>query len=524
MIFKSIKRNLVLVVFLIYSGCSIDKIKSPIMPVWDVSYTLPLVNRTEIVIDRIKGEKGIFIDSSSQRLLIKFDSTETSTKSIDEIFSDKISFEDDFAIKPQQVDTISFESFVSDDSVFLEEFHLYKGTLDYQIVNYLNRDVSVNVIVPGFKNEITGDTLSFNVKVNPNDSVRKTLDLKNYRYRMTQNPFGGLNNGFYIKGFAKIGAGYSGDSVALKVKLKELGFNYLKGKVKPYRDEIKPKIHALEIDEDLKDMLPKVNVYGAKLILEFNASLNNLEGRLEDFQVVGTFKSSPNKKFLKIKNREKLDTTITLSQSKIEINLDDIAINEFINPIVPDSITYSGKFVINPGYKSVEVTLPDSIRVNSRIVLFSTFQIDSVSRTDTIEVSLYEDVKDQIDRLQEGIITLDVDNGLPMGFTITGYLVDSLNQKLIYFTREKGTGASDDSTFTILSALVNNEGVVVQSSKQQKKISINKEDIQKLKRTKKAILKVLIYTTEGKKVFLQATDKISIKVSSTIGVRVDLGD
>lgn len=524
MIFKSIKRNLVLVVFLIYSGYSIDKIKSPIMPIWDVSYTLPLVNQTEIVIDRIKGEKGIFIDSSSHGLLIKFDSTETSTILIDEIFSDEISFDDDFAIKPQQVDTISFESFVADDSVQLEEFRLYKGNLEYEVVNYLNRDVSVKLTVPGFKNELTGDTLSFNVQVMPYESLKRTLDLKDYHYRMIQNPFGGSNTGFYINGFARIDSGYSGDSVTLKIKLKNLGFDYLKGKVKPYRDEIKPNTHALEIDEDLKDILPKVNVYGAKLILEFNASLNNLEGRLENFQVVGTFKSSPNKKFLKIKNREILDTTITLTQSKIEINLDDIAINEFLNPVVPDSITYSGRFIINPGYKSIEVILPDSIRVNARIVLFSTFQIDSVSRTDTVEVSIDEEAKDQIDRLDEGIITLDIDNGFPIGFTITGYLLDSLNQKLLYFTREKGTGDASDTTFTIVPAIINNEGVVISSSKQVKKISLTADEIQRLKRSKKAIIHVLVYTTEGRKVIFQATDRISLKVTSTIGLRVDFGD
>lgn len=508
---------------MIFAGC-IDKIKSPVMPVWDVSYTLPLVNRTEIVIDRIKGEKGIFIDSSSQGLLIKFDSTETSTKSIDEIFSDKVSFEDEFLIKPQQVDTITFESFVADDSVQLEEFRLYKGYLEYEVVNYLNRDVSVNVTVPGFKNEVTGDTLSFNVQVNPYETVKRTLDLKNYHYRMTQNPFGGSNTGFYIKGFARIGSGYSGDSVALKIKLKDFGFNYLKGKVKPYSDEIKPKTHALEIAEDLKDILPKVNVYGAKLILEFNANLNNLEGRLENFQVIGLFKSSPNKKFLKIKNRERLDTTITFNQSRIEINLDDFAINDFLNPTVPDSISYTGNFIINPNYKSIEVILPDSIKINFRLILLSSVQINNVSHTDTIEISLDEKAKDQIDKLQVGEITLDIDNGLPIGFTITGYLLDSLNQKLLYFTREKGTGGSDDTTFTIVPALVNNEGVVTLSSKQMKKISINKEDIQKLKRAKKAILSVLFYTTEGKKVFLQATDRISVKVTSTIGVTVDLGD
>jgi hypothetical protein len=507
-------------VLLLISGC-IDQIKSPVMPIWDVSYSIPVLNRTEVVIDRIKGEKGIFVDSA-QNLILKFDTTEVKTKSLDEIFADNIEYDDEFSIKPQNVDTLIFESFVSDDSVYLEEFHLYKGTLIYKVENRLDKKVNLNITIPGFTKRVGGtiDTLKFEMMVQPNSSGQKTIDLRNYRYRYTTNPLGGTNYGFHIKGYAKIDAGYSGDSIKTKVQIKNLGFNYLKGKVKPYEDEIKPKTEALDLDQEIKDILPKVQVYGAKVILTPNTTMKNLEVRLRDFQIVGTFKTSAQKKYLKIKNRSIIDTIISLDRSSIELNIDDVAINEFFSPVVPDSISYSGKIIANPNYKTIDVTLPDTIKFNVRFIGYSIFRIDNASRTDTVEIDLKDEDKDNLNKVNGASLTLDIDNGLPIAFQITGYLLDAQNRKLFYFTREQGTGAPSDTVFTITPASIDNEGKVSQSATQKKILSLNKDEVEKLKRMKKAIIYVVFSTTNGKKVLLRANDRIKLKLTSSVSLRV----
>ncbi len=517
---SKIKILIVFILILSISGC-IQKIKSPVMPIWDVSYHIPVINRTETVIDRIKGESGIFVDST-QNLVLKFDSSQVETKSLDEIFSDNIKYDDEFSIRPQNVDTLIFESFVSDDSVYLEEFHLYRGTLVYQVENRLNKKINLNITIPGFTKNVSNsiDTLKFEMIVGPNSSSQKTIDLKDYHYRFTPNPFGGSNYGFYIRGYAKIDAGYSGDSIKTKVQINNLGFNYLKGRIKPYKDEIKPKTEPIDIDQDIKDILPKLQVYGAKLILTSNTSTRNLEVQLKDFQVVGKFKSSSQTNFLKIKNQSILDTVISFDTPSIELNIDDFAINEFLSPSAPDSISYSGKIIVNPNYKSIDVSLPDTIKFDVRFVGYTIFRIDNATRTDTVEIDLKQEDRDQLDKVKNASLILDIDNGLPIGFQITGYLLDSLNNKLLYFTRERGTGEISDTIFTIIPAIVDNEGKVVQSVSQKKILSLNSDEIEKIKRMKKAIVRVVISTTNGQKVMLRAEDNIKVKLTISISYRL----
>ncbi len=509
----------VLICLILIPGC-IDKIKSPVMPVWDVTYSIPVVNRTETVAERIKGVSGIFIDSTSQHLLVKFDSTRVESKPLDEIFSDKIEYEDEFAIKPQNVDTIKFESFVKDDSVQLEEFHLYKGTLLYEVSNYLDKKIDVNVTIPGFTKGLS-DTLKFEIIVPPNSTVTKSIDLKNYKYRQVSNPISDSGYGFYIKGYAKIDAGYSGDSVKTKFKINNLGFNYVKGKIKPYEEELKSKSFFVDVDEEAKDIIPKVQVYGAKILLTPSTTINDFEVQLKNFEIIGSFVNKPTIKKLKIKNKSTIDTTISLNEKPIVFNLDDLDIEDFLNEGVPDSISYRGKFIVNPNYRSIEIILPDTIQFEIQFLIYSIFRINYASRTDTAEIEIPDDYIEQLDKVNESKLIIDVDNGLPFGVKITGFLLDSLNRKLIYITREQGGETPNDTVFQIISASVNNEGVVINSAKQTKVISLSKDDTEKIKRAKKAIVNVVAYTTNGQKVFLRSGDRISFKVRSSISVKVD---
>lgn len=524
------KRNIALIIFIILSiwGC-IDKLKSPVLPIWDAQYSIPVISRTETISERIKGTRGIFIDSTSQYLLLKFDSSEVTNKSLDDIFSDNLKFEGDFSIKPQNVDTIIFESFVSDDSVYLDEFHLYKGNIFYEVRNYLDKEISLSLVFPGFTKQIGSniDTLKFQINVPANTKRSKQVDLSNYHYNKSiTNPLGGSNNyGFYVKGYAAIlGSDYSGDSVSMSININKLGFNYFKGKVKPYRLEIKSKYKAIDYDKELNDILPKIYVYGAKLIISPNTSITNLEVQLKNFRITGLFKSGAPKKYLRLNNKSVIDTIISLDRPSIEFSLDNFSINEFISPEIPDTIGYEGEIIINPNYKTLELSLPDTLKLEARLNLYTIFKIDNPSRTDTIEITLDDKAIKNIDRLKSGELTLDIDNGFPIGFRIVGYFLDSLNQKLLYFTREKGTGEVSDTTFWLRPAQVNSEGLVISSVKQKKIIKLNSDEIEKLKKIKKAIIRVLVYSTEGKKVMLTSKDKVSIKGIITLTAHVNLGD
>lgn len=526
---KSLKRYLHIVVISVSLCCltiaCFDEIKSPVLPKWDVEYFIPLLNKTEIIKDRIKGEKGIFIDSTTQELLLKFDSTEVKTQSLEKFFANNISFDENFTVKTNRVDTLTFSSYIVDDSVYIDQMKLFKGKLEFKVKNYLNKTVNVYFVVVNFSKNVSGriDTLNTNMIIAGNSTSTKSVDLSNYVFnKLTASPISGTpGNGIYIKGFIKTVSGYEGDSIVVNMKLDSLGFSFVKGRFKPYETEIKSKTNKLEVSDDARDILPKINVYGAKIIFTPNTNIQDLELRLKNFQVVGTFKNSTQKKYLKINNRTVLDTIISLGQSKIEFNLDDFAINDFISPTIPDSITYSGDVIINPNYKSFSASFPDTIKFNSRILIYSIFKIDNASKTDTLDLNLTDDDKKTFDNFNYANLELFIENHIPIGFKVNGYFIDERNNKLFYFTRERGDGSPSDTTLNIQASIINSEGLTVQSSKQNKKIIISKDDLSKIKLAKKAILKVVLYSSDGKKVKLSANDRIHFRASLQFKAKLD---
>lgn len=529
---KKIKSNLKIflpIIAIFVLGDCLDIPDEFVAPTWDLEVNVPILNRTETVKDLIKNEKNIYIDSSTADLLIKYDSVETESKSLVDIFKDNIKFEDDFVVKPKNVDTLTFETFVKDDSVSLDEARFSHGKLEYKLNNYLNRSVSINVTVPGFTKVTPSgvDTLKFDISAGANNSANKSIDVNGYVYKqLASNPLGTPGSGFYVKGFAKIGAGYSGDSVVVNFKLEKLAFSYLKGKIKPYKTEIKEKRSKLTDNQDAKDILPKVSIYGAKLTFKSNATLQNVEVGLRNFQVVGIFKTGEPNKFLKIRGKTVLDTNISLSDPIINISIDDIAINEFLSPKVPDSISYKGDIVVNPNYKTLEASLPDSIKYEIGFNIFSIFKINYAVKTDTLKdaIDIKDDDKKHLDKAKEAELTLEFDNGFPIGFTLNGYFVDSLYNYLFHVTRQEGTGSVSDTTLQISAANVDAEGKVSSSVSQSRKIKLAKEDFQKLKMAKHLILTANAHTTGGQKVYLRANDKVQLRVYGKVKVLVDFSD
>jgi hypothetical protein len=502
---RKIEYNLMigfLIILAIMPNACLDVPEEFVAPTWDIEVNIPILNRTETVKELIKNEKNIYIDSSTADLLIKYDHTNTESKALVDVFKDNIKFEDNFIVKPKDVDTLTFEAFVKDDSVDLDEAKFTGGTIEYKLNNYLNRQVSVNVTIPGFTKATPSgvDTFKFDISAAANSFAVKSINFGGYHYkRLTSNPLGSPGSGFYIKGFAKIGAGYSGDSVVINVKLEKLAFSYLKGKIKPYKTELKEMRSELIDNQDVKDILPKVYVYGAKLRFKSNLTLQNVEVGLRNFQVAGIFKSGAPDKLLKIKGKTILDTNISLSERTLNI---------------PDSISYKGDIIVNPNYKTIEASLPDTISYEIGFNIYSIFKIDYAQKTDTLKesIKIKEDDKKHLDKAKEAELTIEINNGFPVGFMLNGYFVDSLYNYLFHVTRQEGTGIASDTSLQVTAANIDAEGKVSSSVQQTRKVKLTAVDFQKLKSARHLIITANAHTTNGKKVYLRANDKIQIKV------------
>ncbi|MCX8011346.1 MAG: hypothetical protein N3A61_09350, partial [Ignavibacteria bacterium] len=220
---------------------------------------------------------------------------------------------------------------------------------------------------------------------------------------------------------------------------------------------------------------------------------------------------------------------ISLSNQPIVFSIGSFAIREFLSPKVPDSISYKGEIVINPNYKTIEINLPNVISYSYQFNMYSIFRIDNVDRTDTSEIWSDKDwnSKDKkefdkrIENASEMELTMEIDNGLPIGFSLTGFLADTSYKKLFAITRQEGTGSSSDSVMTILPANIDSEGKVSSSVFQTKKIKLTRDEILKIKNAKYLILKGIVSTSNGRKVYFRANDYIKLKAYGTFKVKFD---
>lgn len=513
---KILKNLLILSLIFVFFSC-IGEIKSPVLPTWESEFKLPLIDRSETLAELIKNEKNIFIDSAT--MLIKFDSTKTESKPINEIFKDDIKFDNHSVVKISTINSLRFSTVISDDSVNLEEAKILYGALNYTVHNHLDKNIQARIAVPGFKKNNT-DTLKFDIFVNSKSSATKKINLSNYHYKvLPQYP-----NGIYVEGeFTVFGDNYSGDSISLDFKLDSLAFNYIKAKTKPYFTEIKPSTSYIDLDKDAKDILPKVDIKGAKVYLSSNINYNdNIEVRLKNFQVIGLFKNGAQPKLLKINGKTTLDTIVKLNKTQI-LSVDNFEINEFLYPEVPDSITYKGELVFNPFNKTIEIFLPDTIKYTYRLEIASIIKMNDASKTDTVKIDpLDQDQKDNLDRVLGGEITIELDNYFPVGMQLIAYLTDSTYKKLIYISREKGDGSTSDTIFSISPAPVNSQGEATgQVTTQKKKFKITKEEVQKVKEVRYLIFNVIAYTTEKKMVYVRPNMKYYIRVYGSFKLNID---
>lgn len=494
----------------------IGEIKSPVFPTWETEFRLPLLDRSETLAEIVKDEKNIFVDSVA--MLLRFDSTTTKSTTLNEMFKNDVKYDNHSVIKINSVNYIKFGILAFEDSVNLEEAKIYYGALNYTVTNHLDKPISAKFIVPGFKKNNT-DTLKFEISVNPKDSGTKKIDLKNYHYKMLPE----YPNGIRIEGEATIGDNYSGDSITFDLKLDSLAFNYLKGKTKPYFTKIDQKTTYLDLDKDIKDILPKVDVRGAKVYLSTNLSFNNnIEARLKNFQVLGIFKNGSSPKKLKINGKEILDTIITLNKTQI-LSVDNFAINEFLSPQVPDSITYMGELVFNPGNKVMEISIPDTVFYTYKLEVLSICKLDNFTRTDTSDIkALDKDQKENLDKVIGGEITIEIDNPFPIGFELVGYLTDSSFNKLIYVTREKGDGSLGDTTFSLIPAPIDASGEVTGPAANQKKFfKISKDEIQKVKEVRHLIFHVIANSTNKKMVYIRPKMRYNVRAYGQFQINVD---
>lgn len=525
MIVNNFKKYFLVILFALgffSSSCS-DKSKEILNPIFDFTIDLSLSEREYSMGEIIRRQNQITVDSGS--FLLKFSTDEIKKDTtIDAFFADIFNLDQDTTFQVLVSDTISVEMIIRRDSIRVDEAEMDGGLIIYQFTNYSSKNSEFELILPGFIKTVGTrvDTLKIGGLIPGNQTVNYQNNLEDYVYKQpATQPFGSTRPGFWIKGKMILAGGSPGDSIKIYSDVQDLRFKRMKGRFKPLSLGKKEQTFENLLASDISDIIKKVTFDSINVKIVGKTSID-LPIRLNDFEVVGSFKSGAPSINLHFSSATSFDTVIAANATTtLNFNNVNTDINTFLAKS-PDSIKIISEIILNPTYVSGEVLSKDSISFSFGVDAWSKFSINDAGFTDTLKVDFGTDARDKIAKGKSGTITIYFNNGIPLEAELIGILTDSLYGPLMYITRDMLT--SSDSIVRIGGAFVNVDGRVTSPNIQTVKIDLPQSDILKLKNAYYLIQRFSLSTKDKRVVYLSSKDQIKVRITGNVRVQFDSDD
>jgi hypothetical protein len=519
-ILKFNKRFLLLAInlSLIFIACS-EKAKDIFNPTFQNQIEFSLSDKIYKMEEVVKRQSQIKVDSG--KYLLKFSTDEIrKDTTIDAFNADFFEMDVDTMFYVLISDTIDTQMIIRRDSVGVQEADLASGYLQLRFINYTNKPAFFELTLPGFT-KTTGqtiDTLKIGGLISANTTENFERDLSGFQYKQPANqPFGTTRPGFWLKGKIFLQGGTFGDSVRVYSHVQDIKFNRIKGRFKPFSLGVKDQTLKNALSSDISEFISKVTFDSIRVKMVGMTTLN-FPVRLTDFRVKGIFSSGKPPISLKFGNRDYLDTTI-FSNGQIVLNFDNTNtnINTFLSA-VPDSININSVMILNPNYESGEVYANDSISFSFQVDAWSRFAVNQAEWTDTFDIDISNDAREKMKKAEEGRIVIYSTNEVPFETNLVGLVTDSLFNPLFYLTKDEVT--HNDTMVTLNGAITNPQGEVISPAYQTVVINLSKDEIEKLSRGYKLLQRFSLSTTEGRVAEVSAKSKMSLRISGRIKIQL----
>ncbi|MGB9663817.1 MAG: hypothetical protein ACPL25_02695 [Ignavibacteria bacterium] len=498
----------------------IDQIKEPVMPSWDVELNLPIGTK-KITIEEIANRQEQIVISPARTLKFSTDPVEADT-SLSFLFSNTFDMQADTSF-PVIGTSIQFNMIAGRDSVRMDSAEIQDGQVRYRMKNNNAFPVSVSFTFPGFT-RVTGNTIdTFKIQADlaANQTVEVTNQISNYKYKQPPNqPFGSTRPGVWIIGKLNSSVIGIGQTVEINFQLENLRFRSFSGKVKPF--DLGSRNQQLEnaLSGSLKDFIKAVTFNQAFLTLTTSTTFKGFDVLLKGLQIVGRYKDGSPPVYLQFNGNNSKDILIPAGQTQTEIfSTLNTSINQFIKA-TPDSIEIKARLIMNPEYKQGSVNTADKISFKAEFEAYSEMKVENAVVTDTIELDWDQETKNKISQGNEANLQIEILNALPFDIQFVGYFMDRDRNKLFYFTRQLGTGATDDTVINIQSASINSSGEVSSPKKSTVNFSLNKTDFEKFKNAAYVVQRFRINSAQNQSVLLKADDYVSVKLFGRVNYRI----
>jgi hypothetical protein len=395
------------------------------------------------------------------------------------------------------------------------------GLMSASITNNMNVDLNINFTLDNLK---TPSDVVFSVtkfvpaKRTVNLFSTSNLNLSNYSLVSSNNlPTNVIS--YHVNAVVIPSSDYkvvnAVDDISATVNFKDISISQFVGKLKP----IVVDQERSAISLDLQDLQAKMK------FLQIDLKNPRLEFRLYptanvEFAINGKIeaKNSKGEKGTLLLNDQTLNSTI-ISPTNSVLTLKSASLSNFFKSFTqfPDSLIVYAGGTVNPNYGSVDVKQTDQITGNSVMEIPFEFGLTGGEFSDSIEVDLSQDDRDQIKDVNTISAELKISNGIATSISFVGKLYDKYNNQLIYFPPKY---QDQDTIVNVGGAIVDADGKVTSPNVQTILVKIAQGDSPKIANAAYMRIRLMFGTTGNQQVKFKTEDVIKITASGSTNYHV----
>lgn len=405
---------------------------------------------------------------------------------------------------------------VLDDSTYFRNVVIDKGNLNIHYENKLDVVIHTTINIPDL---ITSDGNIFNRTITIQRKSTNDIQIPISNYALSSSSlinelkYNVISTSDASSGIITI---QSGDNVNYSINLSEIIFKSFEGKIKPTHLTLQNTSIDLDFSDiedkfnyesfDVKNPIFRVQVRNsANIPVRFFGTLKGTNGSQTANLNIPTTNLQPNQLTEIIFPVTETRTFLTTFKNKL-----------------PEHITVSGESIVNPDYGEGSVSMSDSVFGSYSLEIPLNVGLKNGSFTDTMEVELSSDERDQLEKLDKGKLTALINNKIPMGGYFSAKVYDENFNYLMNFPPRQDSIAFGG-------AEVDNDGNSITTKFSEVTVDLTKEEFDKLSKAYHIIgtIKLNSVTSTSNPnitVRLKTSDPISIKGFGGVNYLIDPED
>ncbi|MBK7981551.1 MAG: hypothetical protein IPK06_16405 [Ignavibacteriae bacterium] len=418
------------------------------------------------------------------------------------------------ATAPLPVQNITAEkAIVLDDSTYIETAEISDGRGNIIFNN--NLDVHLNVKIT-FENILDASKNKYSIFVplekNQKQKVVNINDLSGWFISSTSP--GELTNKLNYKfeivtdSTGEISTVEKNDSISFNIDFDDIILKSITGKLKPTPFNITESEFNLDygsFDSNLDFQSAKFK--NSKILLNLGSS-SNLK-----FKINGVITSTNGQTTKSII----LDNIILPSDNGGEVDISEL-LNDYSKDL-PYNFKLIGSGIINPDYEVGTVSSQDSIFGNMKFEIPLNVGIGEATFIDTIDLNLGDIKDDDIDNINYGEVTVNIENSVPVNLRFNAMVLDSNNNEIMPLPTEN----NPTSYLEVQSPTVSSEGDVLNTVKSEHTLKLYNDEIIEL--IKHPFLKIMFAfetpNSDEQNVKFRTSNKINISIKVKASYRAD---